>query len=168
MWVEAPRIDGADTSRQWELVDIRGVSEGEYRPHCSRLSITDGDIEFADPPPPSLGALSLSDKTAEAGPSRRSRTNGGAAVLPDELPTSLLGFAHLVLRTSDPELKCLITKEAVSQMRSGKLKSIRPGKGEIQRIREEQGLLDEPPREVDMVSPDKAPKRYVSVICSYR
>jgi hypothetical protein len=46
-------------------------------------------------------------------------------------------------------------------MRSGKLKSIRPSKGEIQRIRDEQGLIDEPPREVDMVAPDKAPKRYV-------
>jgi hypothetical protein len=110
-----------------------------------------------------MAALSLSDTTADAGPSRRSRTNGGPAVLHVDLPNSLLGFAHLVLRTSDPELKCLLTKEAVLQMRSGKLKSIRPGKGEIQRIRQEQGLIDEPPREVDMVAPDKAPKRYAQV-----
>lgn len=43
------------------------------------------------------------------------------------------------------------------------MKSIRPSKGEIQRIRDEQGLIDEPPREVDMVAPDKAPKRYVII-----
>jgi len=112
---------------------------------------------------PSLAALSI-DQAPEAGPSRRSRPAGTAASLPEELPNSLLGFAHLILRTSDPELKCLLTKEAVSRMRSGKLKSIRPSKGEIQRIRDEQGLIDEPPREVDMVAPDKAPKRYVLYI----
>jgi hypothetical protein len=111
---------------------------------------------------PSLAALSI-DQAPEAGPSRRSRPAGTAASLPEELPNSLLGFAHLILRTSDPELKCLLTKEAVSRMRSGKLKSIRPSQGEIQRIRDEQGLIDEPPREVDMVAPDKAPKRYVLV-----
>jgi hypothetical protein len=128
-------------------------------------TVADYNPEFADPPLPSIAALGLSDKTTEAGagPSRRSRTNGSSAVLPDDLPSSLLGFSHLVLRTSDPELKCLLTKEAVSRMRSGKLKSIRPGKGEIQRIREEQGLIDEPPRDVDMVAPDKAPKRYVQL-----
>lgn len=166
VWVEAPRIDGAETARQWELVDIRGVSEGlSTTSILVKTSVADYNPEFADPPLPSIATLGLSDKTteAEAGPSRRSRTNGSSAVLPDDLPSSLLGFAHLVLRTSDPELKCLLTKEAVSRMRSGKLKSIRPGKGEIQRIREEQGLIDEPPRDVDMVAPDKAPKRYVQL-----
>ena len=113
---------------------------------------------------PSLAALSI-DQAPEAGPSHKSRPAGTAASLPEELPNSLLGFAHLILRTSDPELKCLLTKEAVSRMRSGKLKSIRPSKGEIQRIRDEQGLIDEPPREVDMVAPDKAPKRYVPSTC---
>lgn len=112
---------------------------------------------------PSLAALSI-DSAPEAGPSRSTRPAGTSASLPEDLPNSLLGFAHLILRTSDPELKCLLTKEAVSRMRSGKLKSIRPSKGEIQRIRDEQGLIDEPPREVDMVAPDKAPKRYVNYI----
>lgn len=36
IWVEAPRQSGADSTveesaRKWELVDIRGVSEGELR-----------------------------------------------------------------------------------------------------------------------------------------
>jgi hypothetical protein len=128
------------------------------------MSAMTDSSEFADPPIPSLATLSL-DPSSQAGPSRRNREAGITASLPEDLPTSLLGFAHLVLRTSDPELKCLLTKEAVSRMRSGNLKSIRPGKGEIQRIRDEQGLIDEPPREVDMVAPDKAPKRYVKINC---
>lgn len=66
--------------------------------------------------------------------------------MPSELPTSLLGFAHLVLATADPDLKCVLTQEGVKRMRAGKLKSIRPSKSEIQRVRETVGLLDEPPR----------------------
>jgi hypothetical protein len=30
VFIESPRVDGLETSRQWELVDIRGVSEGQY------------------------------------------------------------------------------------------------------------------------------------------
>ena len=106
--------------------------------------------------------MSLSDPGPEAGPSKRPNTLGTPVTLPEELPTSLLAFAHLVLATADPELKCLLTKEAVARMRAGKLKSIRPTKGEIQRSRENGGLLEQPPRNTDMVSPDKAPKRSVS------
>lgn len=78
--------------------------------------------------------------------------------LPSELPTSLLGFAHLVLATADPDLKCILTKEGVQRMRAGKLKSIRPTKGEIRRIRETVGLLDEPPRFATIVPPNKRGK----------
>lgn len=110
---------------------------------------------------PSLSSLSIDGKTTEAGPSRRTNTSKAPATLLDydDLPNSLLAFAHLVLRTADPELKCLLTREAVTRMRSGKLKSIRPNKGEIQRMRDNGGLLDEPPRDTDMVAPDKTPKR---------
>jgi hypothetical protein len=163
IWVEAPRPaaeEGASNpeDREWEVVDIRGVSEGT--PTCLltrrvQLIVT----EFADPPIPSLSTLALSDATPEAGPSKRPSTLGTPAILPDDLPTSLLAFAHLVLATADPELKCLLTKEAVARMRAGKLKSIRPTKGEVQRQRENGGLLEQPPRNTDMVSPDKAPKR---------
>lgn len=82
-------------------------------------------------------------------------------VMPDDLPTSLLGFAHLVLATPDPTLKCAITREGVSRMRAGKLRSIRPSLSEIKRTREEVGLLDEPPRQQDAVPPGRTGKRYV-------
>lgn len=81
--------------------------------------------------------------------------------MPEELPSSLLGFAHLVLATPDPALKCALTREGVSRMRSGKLRSIRPSLQEVKRIRETVGLLDEPPRQQSAVPPSQTGKRYV-------
>lgn len=164
VWVEAPRSSGEDAKgngpRRWELVDIRGVSEGM----CSTMGWSlrvDGltDAEFADPPVPSIAALKLEVPSDEAGPSRRSAPATMSIALPDDLPNSLLAFADLILRTANAELKCILTKEAVRRMRTGELKSIRPSKSELQKFREGGGLLDEPPREVDMVAPDKTPKR---------
>nr|XP_019010243.1 uncharacterized protein I206_04711 [Kwoniella pini CBS 10737]OCF49024.1 hypothetical protein I206_04711 [Kwoniella pini CBS 10737] len=140
VWVEAPHPSPNAPQRQWELVEMRGVSE-----------------EFLDPPIPSLSRLSLSQDVEHTSRSSFSTSN---ATLPEELPNSLLGFAHLILRTSNPELKCLLTREAVTRLRAGKLKSIRPSVGEIKRERDKEGgLLDEPPREVEMIAPGKAPRR---------
>ncbi|WVQ84301.1 hypothetical protein IAT38_006453 [Cryptococcus sp. DSM 104549] len=141
VWVEAPHSDeGSATQRQWELVEMRGVSE-----------------EFLDPPMPSLATLSL-DQPSSSAP-LPSHLSSSAPNLPESLPTSLLEFAHLILRTSDPQLKCLLTREAVTRLRAGQLKSIRPSKAEIRKERENGGLLDEPPREVDIIAPGKTPKR---------
>ncbi|EJT50762.1 hypothetical protein A1Q1_08110 [Trichosporon asahii var. asahii CBS 2479] len=133
VWVDAPHNDGG---HEWEVVEFRGVSE-----------------EFADPPIPSLKDLNLGD-----GPIPSTVPGQPQLELPSELPTSLLGFAHLVLATADPDLKCILTKEGVQRMRAGKLKSIRPTKGEIKRIRETVGLLDEPPRFATIVPPNKRGK----------
>ncbi|WWC91625.1 uncharacterized protein L201_006571 [Kwoniella dendrophila CBS 6074] len=142
VWVEAPHPSPEAPQRNWELVEMRGVSE-----------------EFLDPPIPSLSDLNLGEQQEPS--SQTSFPSGtGTATLPDNLPTSLLGFAHLILRTSNPELKCLLTREAVTRLRAGKLKSIRPTLGEIKKEREKEGgLLDEPPREVEMIAPGKVPKR---------
>ncbi|WWC94776.1 hypothetical protein V866_001625 [Kwoniella sp. B9012] len=140
VWVEAPHPSPSAPQRKWELVEMRGVSE-----------------EFLDPPIPTLSRLSLAE---EIDHSSRTSFPESAATLPDDLPNTLLGFAHLILRTSNPELKCLLTREAVTRLRAGKLKSIRPTVGEIKREREKEGgLLDEPPREVEMIAPGKAPRR---------
>lgn len=111
------------------------------------------NAEFADPPIPSLKDLNLGD-----GPIPSTVPGQPQLELPSELPTSLLGFAHLVLATADPDLKCILTKEGVQRMRAGKLKSIRPTKGEIKRIRETVGLLDEPPRFATIVPLNKRGK----------
>ncbi|WWC64672.1 uncharacterized protein I303_107283 [Kwoniella dejecticola CBS 10117] len=140
VWIEAPHLSPSAPQRDWELVEMRGVSE-----------------EFLDPPMPSLSRLSLSEDIEHTS---RSSFPSSTATLPEDLPTSLLGFAHLILRTSNPELKCLLTREAVTRLRAGKLKSIRPSVGEIKREREKEGgLLGEPPREVEMIAPGKAPRR---------
>ncbi|OXG29357.1 hypothetical protein C360_05473 [Cryptococcus neoformans Bt15] len=142
VWVEAPHTGsfGTDADRQWELVEMRGVSE-----------------EFLDPPIPSLPSLSVSGHCSS--PSLPPQLSHTAPNLPDPLPTSLLAFAHLILRTSDPQLKCLLTREAVTRLRAGQLKSIRPTMGEIKRERENGGLVDEPPREVEIIAPGKTPRR---------
>ncbi|AAW45590.2 conserved hypothetical protein [Cryptococcus deneoformans JEC21] len=142
VWVEAPHTEsfGTDADRQWELVEMRGVSE-----------------EFLDPPIPSLASLSVSGHCSPS--SLPPHLSHSAPTLPDPLPTSLLAFAHLILRTSDPQLKCLLTREAVTRLRAGQLKSIRPTKGEIKRERENGGLVDEPPREVEIIAPGKTPRR---------
>ncbi|WWD19565.1 hypothetical protein CI109_104026 [Kwoniella shandongensis] len=111
IWVEAPHAEGSTASRTWELVEMRGVSE-----------------EFLDPPPISLASLSIQSDTDEI-PSRTTFP-ASAATLPEELPNSLLGFSHLILRTANPELKCLLTREA-----------------------------DEPPREVEPIAPGRTPRR---------
>lgn len=79
--------------------------------------------------------------------------------LPDDLPSSLLGFAHLVLATADPTLKCALTREAVSRMRAGKLRSIRPNPSEIRKAKENGDLVDEPPRLQAAVTPGQVGKR---------
>ena len=100
----------------------------------------------------SFDNLSISDKIRD----RR----GADPTLPTDLPNTLLGFAHLILRTSNPDLKCALTREATSQLRSGQLKSIRPTRADIKRERGmEGGLLDVPPREVEAVQPGIVPKR---------
>lgn len=119
---------------------------------CDAFNNSNGS-EFADPPIPSLMDLNLGD-----GPIPSTVPGQPQLELPSELPTSLLGFAHLVLATADPDLKCILTKEGVQRMRAGKLKSIRPTKGEIRRIRETVGLLDEPPRFATIVPPNKRGK----------
>lgn len=113
--------------------------------------------EFADPPPPSHSDQTLSD-TPIAAPSSLG-PDAPAVVLPDVLPDSLLGFAHLVLETPEPGLKCALTREAVSRMRAGKLKSIRPSLGEVKRVRKEVGLLEKPPRLQEAVRPWQTSKR---------
>ncbi|KAE8539458.1 hypothetical protein D1P53_004559 [Cryptococcus gattii VGV] len=142
VWVEAPHTESSETGadRQWELVEMRGVSE-----------------EFLDPPIPSLASLSVSEPCPP--PSLPPHLSHTALTLPDPLPTSLLSFAHLILRTSDPQLKCLLTREAVTRLRTGQLKSIRPTKGEIKKERENGGLVDEPPREVEIIAAGKTPRR---------
>ncbi|WVF73026.1 hypothetical protein IAT40_007844 [Kwoniella sp. CBS 6097] len=140
VWIEAPHASSSAPTREWELVEMRGVSE-----------------EFLDPPMPSLSRLSLA---ADNDFTSRSSFPSDPAELPEDLPNSLLGFAHLILRTSNPELKCLLTREAVTRLRAGKLKSIRPMVGEIKREREKDGgLLDEPPREVEPIAPGRTPRR---------
>ncbi|KAK8853153.1 hypothetical protein IAR55_003854 [Kwoniella newhampshirensis] len=142
VWVEAPHAEGSTSSREWELVEMRGVSE-----------------EFLDPPPIPLASLSINSGYGDSTPSRTTFP-ASAATLPDVLPNSLLGFSHLVLRTANPELKCLLTREAVTRLRAGKLKSIRPTMGEIKREREQEGgLLDEPPREVEPIAPGRVGRR---------
>lgn len=110
--------------------------------------------EFADPPPLSLQTLSLDSEA----PSTALGPNA-TAELPASLPDSLLGFAHLVLATAEPGLKCALTREAVARMRAGKLKSIRPSVGEVCRVRNEVGLLDKPPRLQEAVRPWQTSKR---------
>ncbi|ODN95177.1 hypothetical protein L198_04564 [Cryptococcus wingfieldii CBS 7118] len=143
VWIEAPHAEGSDVNeeRQWELVEMRGVSE----------------VEFLDPPLSPLAGLSLDSCPPPSLPPHLASVQKHE--LPDPLPTSLLAFAHLILRTSDPQFKCLLTREAVTRLRAGQLKSIRPSKAEIRKQRENGGLLDEPPREVESVAPGKAPKR---------
>ncbi|WVN84987.1 uncharacterized protein L203_100124 [Cryptococcus depauperatus CBS 7841] len=142
IWVEAPHSENSSTApgREWELVEMRGVSE-----------------EFLDPPIPSLATLSMNGHCPPA--SLPPYLFSQKRPLPDPLPDTLLGFAHLILRTSDPQLKCLLTKEAVTRMRTGKLKSIRPSKADIKKERENGGLVDEPPREVEIIAPGKTPRR---------
>ncbi|KAL1409946.1 hypothetical protein Q8F55_003945 [Vanrija albida] len=133
VWVETPSIEG---DHAWEVVEFRGVSE-----------------EFADPPPLSLQSLELHDGQPTSAPSQTQ------AELPGELPKTLLEFAHLILATSDPILKCALTREAVTRMRAGKLRSIRPSLAEVKRVRGDVGLLDEPPREQVAVPPGRTGKR---------
>ncbi|KIR34067.1 hypothetical protein I352_03300 [Cryptococcus deuterogattii MMRL2647] len=142
VWVEAPHTESSETDadRQWELVEMSGVSE-----------------EFLDPPIPSLASRSMSDPCPR--PSLPPHLSHTSLTLPDPLPTSLLSFAHLILQTSDPQLKCLLTREAVTRLRAGQLKSIRPTKGEIKKERENGGLVDEPPREVEIIAAGKTPRR---------
>lgn len=135
VWIEMPHVEGR---HEWEVVEFRGVSE-----------------EFADPPPLSMTELSLSD-TPSAGNQLPSTT---PVTMPEELPTSLLGFAHLVLATPDPSLKCALTRQAVALMRAGNLKSIRPSIPEVKRVRQDVGLLDEPPRQQPAVAPGQVSKR---------
>lgn len=114
---------------------------------------------------PSLGQLSVSEAarqgtSAPAPPGAASPAPAPAAPgLPDSLPDSLLGFAHLVLATADPARKCVITREAVRRMRAGGLCSIRPAPSEIRRIRADVGLLDRPPRQQQQVTPGQVGKR---------
>ncbi|WOO79230.1 uncharacterized protein LOC62_02G002761 [Vanrija pseudolonga] len=133
VWVESPPNEG---DHAWEVVEFRGVSE-----------------EFADPPPLSLQSLELHDHETTHAPSQKH------AELPEELPKTLLEFAHLILATSDPVVKCSLTREAVVRMRAGKLRSIRPSLAEVKRVRADVGLLDEPPREQVAVPPGRTGKR---------
>lgn len=68
-----------------------------------------------------------------------------------------------MLATPDPDLKCIITREAVSRMRSGKLRSIRPSIAEVRRTRAEVGLVDEPERLQNTVAAGQTGKRYPSL-----
>lgn len=115
--------------------------------------------EFADPPPLSMEGLNLEE--SESAASTLHQASAPAARLPDSLPNSLLGFAHLVLATAEPMLKCALTREAVSQMRAGKLRSIRPNASEIRRARDNGDLLDIPPRLQETVQPGQVGKRCV-------
>lgn len=47
----------------------------------------------------------------------------------------------------------------MTRLRAGQLKSIRPTKGEIKKERENGGLVEEPPREVEIIAPGKTPRR---------
>ncbi|BEI80261.1 hypothetical protein CcaverHIS002_0107900 [Cutaneotrichosporon cavernicola] len=137
VWIEAPHVDG---DHDWEMIEFRSVSE-----------------EFADPPPLTLEDLTL--EVPEAAPSLSPEAPIVAATLPTDLPDTLLGFAHLVLATPEPGMKCALTREAVTRMRAGKLKSIRPSYAEIARARKDGGLLEKPPRLQEAVRPWQTSKR---------
>lgn len=126
----------------------------------SGLMLTSAD--FADPSPPSMASLALSDSVSTvASIASTSQPQRPRASLPEELPTTLLAFANLILATASPVLKCLLTRECCSRLRSGQLKSIRPTKAEAKR--EKENLLETPPREADSVSVWDVKKRYGAV-----
>jgi hypothetical protein len=111
---------------------------------------------------PAVGSLSLDDPTPTPTPAPTTAATASTTdtpVLPDKLPDSLLGFAHLVLATPDPAAKCALTREGVARMRAGKLKSIRPSTSEVRKARADGGLLDEPPRLQTAVTPGQVGKR---------
>jgi len=56
-------------------------------------------------------------------------------------------------------MKCALTREAVSRMRAGKLRSIRPNPSEMRKAKENGDLVDVPPRLQEAVTPGKVGKR---------
>jgi hypothetical protein len=115
--------------------------------------------DFADPPAPSMASLSIGSDTPESPVASSNRSSRPVATLPEQLPSTLLAFANLILATASPVLKCLLTRECCSRLRSGQLKSIRPSKAEAKR--EKENLLETPPREADAVSVWDVKKRWV-------
>jgi hypothetical protein len=144
---------------EWEVIEFRGVSEGRWWNLEPSTTLLTSLTEFADPPPLSLNGLSIADAPEGTTATLNPETTIAPVKLPDDLPTSLLGFAHLVLATAEPTLKCAITREAVARMRSGKLRSIRPNSSEIRRAKENGDLVDEPPRLQESVTPGQVGKR---------
>lgn len=94
VWVEAPDSDN------WELVELRPVSEGwcdspvGFRSLAPKMLFSIW-LEFADPPM-SLANLSLNDTTTD---------KASPAVDEGPEPKTLLDWAVLILNTPNPELK---------------------------------------------------------------
>lgn len=116
VWVEEPELEGTERdaagdstngSGQWEVVELRGVSE-----------------EFADPPPVAASSQhACATNSAPANPSLPSTTTPLPA-----LPPTLIQSALLILRTPNPTQKISLTRQALQALRSGTFKTLNPTK----------------------------------------
>lgn len=137
VYVEEPEVEGrrADeevpAGNQWEVVEVRGVSE-----------------DFADPPPAPLPPMQEQNggKDPKTAPgmlssitsalsrtlniSRESTTP--ATETDEELPTkTLLSSALLILQTSSAPEKILRTRQTLQALRTGKFKSLKPSQKDV-------------------------------------
>ncbi|CAL1702545.1 unnamed protein product [Somion occarium] len=93
-------------------IEVRGNENGlELRPVSEA---------FADPPPPPLDLSHLFLSSAEA----TTPAEPEEVVPAENMPTTLVQWAVLILNTADPALKVQRTRHAVNLFRTGQLKSI--------------------------------------------
>ena len=137
VYVEEPEVESRRSDEeipagnQWEVVEVRGVSE-----------------DFADPPPPPLlprqerpeqeetkavpGMLSSITSALTRTLNLGSESMTPTAETDDELPTkTLLSSALLILQTSSAPDKIRRTRQALHALRTGKFKSLKPSQKDV-------------------------------------
>ncbi|KAJ9104453.1 hypothetical protein QFC21_001948 [Naganishia friedmannii] len=136
VYIEEPEVegdyDGKDEvneqfGNQWEVVEVRGVSEDFADPPIAPKtdSSTDNDAQgMLSSITSTLRQTLTMDSDAESTPSA-------------DLPTkSLLSSALLILETSSAPEKIRRTQQALEALRSGKFKSLKPSRKDVEAAKE--------------------------------
>lgn len=120
VWVQEPVVEGTtrvEEEGNWEVVEVRGVSE-----------------EFADPPPSTSTNGGTSVQPATPAPtSTRGQTE--SSPLPT-LPKTLIQASLLILQTSNPEHKVALTRAASDSLRKGTFQSLLPTRKDLNMAKE--------------------------------
>lgn len=118
--------EGEGERVEWELVDIKGVSEEFADDGRSGVGVGINGRK-----PCSNEVATTTSSSASASHPIAFNIDGGDGNLP-ELPSTLISSALLILQTANPGHKVALTRSATFALRSGGLKSIRPTRRDVQ------------------------------------